>query len=75
MHVVQHPHVHLRKEGTHVDGEEELDGEVLEVFDRLDYVKRLDMQQAIVFFRQLRTVLLDVVRTSYMRMVKCLHEV
>ena len=75
MHVVQHPYVHLRKEGTHVDCQEELDGEVLEVFDRFDYAKRLDMQQAIVFSRELRTVLPFVVRTSCMRMVKCLHEV
>lgn len=45
MHVVQHPHVHLRKEGTHVDGQEELDGEVLEKFDRCDYVNRLGMNK------------------------------
>jgi hypothetical protein len=56
MHVVQHPHVHLRKEGTHVDCQEELDGEVLEVFNRFDYVKRLDVQQAIVFSRTANSV-------------------
>jgi hypothetical protein len=75
MHVVQHPHVHLRQESAHVDGQEELDGEILEALDRCENVNRLNSQQASILFRNIRALFLHFVHRSRMRVVNCVDKI